>query len=68
MSEKLLVEVINDCTDYAKQGIHKGDKGFLFDDIHRGSKWLVKFPIISCPDEFKEIYVEDEDLGCIFFK
>ncbi len=62
-----LVQVVNDREDYLKKGVHKGDMGWLCEDIRRGSKWLVRFPILGDEETYNEVFIEDDDLGCIFF-
>lgn len=62
-----LVQVMNDRDDYLKKGVHKGDKGWLCEGVRRGSKWLVKFPVFDSETPYNEVYIEDDDLGCIFF-
>ena len=68
MLNNIFVMVVADREEYKIHGIHKGDKGYLCDNIRRGSKWLVKFPQFNSAEKYKEVYIDDDDLGCLFYQ
>lgn len=60
-----LVQLKVENEEYAKEGVHQGMRGLLWNNEHKGDRWLVKFPLFKNGKDFAEIYIKDEDLRLI---
>ena len=47
---------------YAKEGVHKGMQGVIWDDIFKDGCWLVLFPQYGEKPDIADLYIQEEDL------
>lgn len=62
MKEMDCVEVIVEKEKYAKEGVHKGMQGVIWDDIFKDGCWLVLFPQYGEKPDIADLYIKEEDL------
>lgn len=56
------VEVIVEKTEYAKEGIHKGMQGVIWEDECKDGSWVVLFPQYGEKEDIADLYMKEEDL------
>ncbi len=62
MKEMDCVEVIVEKAKYAKQGVHKGMQGVIWDDVLKDGCRVVLFPQYGDKDDIADLYIKEEDL------
>ena len=56
------VEVIVEKAEYAKEGIHKGMQGVIWEDELKNGGWVVLFPQYGEKEDIADLYIKEEDL------
>ena len=56
------VEVIVEKTRYAKEGVHKGMQGIIWEAECKNGSWVVLFPQCGDKEDIADIYISEEDL------
>ncbi len=56
------VELIAEKTKYAKEGVHKGMQGVIWDEEKIDGSWLVLFPQYGEKEDIADIGIYEEDL------
>ena len=56
------VEVIVEKDDYAKEGVHKGMQGVVWEEEPRDGCWVILFPQYGDKEDIAEIDIKEEDL------
>lgn len=56
------VEVIVEKAEYAKEGIHKGMQGVIWEDELKNGCWVVFFPQYGEKEDIADLYIKEEDL------
>ena len=56
------VELIVEKAEYAKEGVHKGMQGVIWDERKINGYWLVLFPQYGEKEDIADIGVREEDL------
>lgn len=56
------VEVIVEKSKYAKEGIHKGMQGVIWEEERKNGCWVVLFPQYGDKEDIADLYVSEEDL------
>lgn len=56
------VELIVEKTKYAKEGVHKGMQGVIWDEERINGCWLVLFPQYGEKEDIADIGIHEEDL------
>lgn len=56
------VEVIVEKAEYAKEGIHKGMQGVIWEDELKNGCWVVLFPQYGGKEDIADLYIKEEDL------
>ena len=56
------VEVIVEKEEYAKEGIHKGMQGVIWDGEKKNGCWLVLIPQYGDKEDIADLYIFEEDL------
>ena len=59
------VELITEKSKYAKEGVHKGMQGVIWEPECRNGCWVVLFPQSGGKEDIADIYIEEEDLAAI---
>ena len=59
------VEVIVEKDSYAKEGVHKGMQGIIWEDEPKDGCWVVLFPQCGDKEDIADLYMKEEDLKCI---
>ncbi len=65
MKEMDIVEVLVEKEKYAKEGVHKGMRGWICDDRYTRGGWLVNFPQYGEKDDIAEIDILEADLKVV---
>ena len=56
------VEVIVEKDSYAKEGVHKGMQGIIWEDEPKDGCWVVLFPQCGDKEDIADLYMKEEDL------
>ena len=56
------VEVIVEKNKYAKEGVHKGMQGVIWDAESKDGAWVVLFPQYGENEDSADLYINEEDL------
>lgn len=56
------VELIAEKPKYAKEGVHKGMQGVIWEAEHKDGCWLVLFPQYGEKEDIADICIQEEDL------
>lgn len=56
------VEVIVEKAEYAKEGVHKGMQGVIWEDELKNGCWVVLFPQYGEKEDIADLYIKEEDL------
>ena len=62
MQEMDCVELIAEKAEYAKEGVHKGMQGVIWDPERKDGAWLVLFPQYGEKEDIADLYINEEDL------
>ena len=65
MKEMDIVEVIVEKEKYAKEGVHKGMRGWICHDRCVRGYWLVNFPQYGEKDDIAEIDILEKDMKVV---
>ena len=57
-----VVELVTEKEKYAKEGVHKGMQGLIWDKMKIDGCWLVNFPSYGENADIAEIPIKEEDL------
>ena len=56
------VEVIVEKNKYAKEGVHKGMQGVIWEPESKDGAWVVLFPQYRDKEDIADLYIHEEDL------
>ncbi len=56
------VEVIVEKLEYAKEGVHKGMQGVIWEEECKDGCWVVLFPQYGEKEDIADLYMKEEDL------
>lgn len=56
------VEVIVEKNKYAKEGVHKGMQGVIWESESNNGAWVVLFPQYGEKEDIADLYINEEDL------
>ena len=56
------VELIVEKNKYAKEGVHKGMQGVIWDSERKDGAWVVLFPQYGEKEDIADLYINVEDL------
>jgi len=56
------VELIVEKTKYAKEGVHKGMQGVIWEPECKDGAWVVLFPQCGEKEDIADLYINEEDL------
>lgn len=56
------VEVIVEKTEYAKEGVHKGMQGVIWEPERKNGAWVVLIPQYGEKGDIADLYIKEEDL------
>ena len=56
------VELIVEKNKYAKEGVHKGMQGVIWDSERKDGAWVVLFPQYGEKEDIADLYINEEDL------
>ena len=59
------VELIVEKTKYAKEGVHKGMQGVIWEAECKNGCWVVLFPQYGDKEDIADLYISEEDLKTI---
>ena len=59
------VEVIAEKEEYAKQGVHKGMQGVIWEPEPENGAWVVLIPQCGEKEDITDLYMKEEDLKVI---
>ena len=59
------VELIAEKSKYAKEGVHKGMQGVIWEADSRDGCWVVLFPQCGEKEDIADLYIHEEDLIAI---
>ena len=59
------VELIAEKTKYAKEGVHKGMQGVIWEEECKDGCWVVLFPQCGDKEDIADLYISEEDLKTI---
>lgn len=59
------VEVIVEKPKYAKEGVHKGMQGVIWEAERKDDCWVVLFPQYGEKEDIADIYIQEDDLKLI---
>ena len=59
------VELIAEKTKYAKEGVHKGMQGVIWEEECKDGCWVVLFPQCGDTADLADLYISEEDLKTI---
>ena len=65
MKEMDIIEVIVEKEKYAKEGVHKGMRGWICHDRCVRGYWLVNFPQYGEKDDIAEIDILEKDMKVV---
>lgn len=56
------VELLVEKTSYAKEGVHKGMQGVIWESECSDGSWVVLFPQCGEKEDIADLYISEEDL------
>lgn len=56
------VELIVEKDKYAKEGVHKGMQGVIWESERKDGAWVVLFPQCGEKEDIADLYINEEDL------
>ena len=56
------VELTVERNEYAKEGVHKGMKGVIWEPERKDGAWVVLFPQYGEKEDIADLYINEEDL------
>ena len=56
------VEVIVEKSKYAKEGVHKGMQGVIWEPECKNGAWVVLIPQYGDKEDIADLYIKEEDL------
>ena len=56
------VELIVEKPEYAKEGVHKGMQGVIWEPERKEDSWVVLFPQCGEKEDIADLYIREEDL------
>ncbi len=56
------VEVIVEKSKYAKEGVHKGMQGVIWEPECKNGEWVVLIPQYGEKEDIADLYIKEEDL------
>ena len=56
------VELIVEKSKYAKEGVHKGMQGVIWEEECKDGCWVVLFPQYGDKEDIADLYIHEEDL------
>ena len=56
------VELIVEKAKYAKEGVHKGMQGVIWEPERKDGAWVVLFPQCGEKEDIADLYINEEDL------
>ena len=56
------VELTVERNEYAKEGVHKGMQGVVWEAESKDGAWVVLFPQYGVKEDIADIYINEEDL------
>ena len=56
------VEVIVEKNKYAKEGVHKGMQGVIWEPESKDGAWVVLFPQYGEKEDIADLYISEDDL------
>ena len=56
------VELIVEKNKYAKEGVHKGMQGVIWEPERKDGAWVVLFPQYGEKEDIADLYISEEDL------
>ena len=59
------VEVIVEKAEYAKEGVHKGMQGVIWEPECKAGAWVVLIPQCGEKEDIADIYIKEEDLKAV---
>ena len=59
------VELIVEKSKYAKEGVHKGMQGVIWEPECKNGCWVVLFPQYGDKEDIADLYISEEDLKII---
>ena len=59
------VELVTEKEKYAKEGVHKGMQGVIWDERKINGSWLVLIPQYGTKKDIAEIGIKEEDLKLV---
>lgn len=59
------VELIVEKSKYAKEGVHKGMQGVIWEPECKNGCWVVLFPQYGDKEDIADLYIHEEDLVTI---
>ena len=59
------VELIVEKSKYAKEGVHKGMQGVIWEPECKDGCWVVLFPQYGDKEDIADLYIHEEDLQLI---
>ena len=62
MKEMDCVEVLVEKEKYAKEGVHKGMQGVIWESESKDGAWVVLFPQYGEKEDVVDLYISEEDL------
>ncbi len=59
------VELTVEKNQYAKEGVHKGMQGVIWESERKDGCWVVLFPQCGEKEDIADLYIQEEDLKLI---
>ena len=56
------VELTVERNEYAKEGVHKGMQGVIWEAERKDGAWIVLFPQYGEKEDIADLYINEEDL------
>ena len=65
MKEMDIIEVTVEKEEYAKEGVHKGMQGVIWEPECKNGAWVVLIPQCGEKEDIADLYIEEEDLKVV---
>ena len=59
------VELTVERNEYAKEGVHKGMQGVIWEAESKDGAWVVLFPQYGEKEDIADLYINEEDLSLL---
>lgn len=59
------VEVVVEKDKYAKEGVHKGMQGVIWEPERKNGAWVVLIPQCGEKEDIADLYIEEKDLKVV---